>query len=586
MAARASSTPLPITANLDIEATINGYRWIFDPGTPRVITWSVSGSQWSHPTLQSAETQDDFGRMFSFISYYINASFSFLGYFESTSARPGYQAAAVAGSNMNISFAYDGPDTLGHYIVDGRFTSTAQTAFCNFPWTASDSQYPGAAGDTWLNWNNPFIRSLDFEVGTTGFALLLHEVLHGLGLKHPHDNGGTGRPTYADLNLPFIDRQWMSVMSYDRFETGGDGAYSGSMPIAPMIMDVIALQYLYGESTGGMGDSTHDLSILAGNYYNTLWDSSGTDTIDASKVTFGVFVQMSIGQASNGTRIHDIGYITTATDQVSLALLGFNPSHWTWLWGEYENFTGTVFDDSVSGNAFDNTLNGGDGNDVLIGGVGNDTFDWDPQQRRGADTFRGGLGDDRYVLDSVFDVVDEKSFEGIDTVYVGFNYSIEGTAVENLSAFSDASVGVRFTGSDFGNELTGGPQADTLVGLGGDDVIRGGAGADVLDGGAGRDWLLGGAGNDRIDAGAGVDIAGYSSVRTLFTIARSGAGWSVVDRTGAEGSDLLTGVERLNFTSSRLALDTSPGQSGHSVALILRALYGPQALQNQYFVGA
>lgn len=134
---------------------------------------------------------------------------------------------------MNISFGFNGTNTSGQVQNDGNFTNTMQTAFCYFPALTFDlHKYQGASGDTWLNWNNAFIKSLDYEVGSVGFALMLHEVLHGLGLKHPHDSGGTGRPTYADLDMPFIDRQWVSVMSYDLFENGGDGAYAGSMPIA------------------------------------------------------------------------------------------------------------------------------------------------------------------------------------------------------------------------------------------------------------------------------------------------------------------------------------------------------------------
>ena len=239
-----SSTPLPIGNNIDVEATINGWRWLFPSGVQKVIDWSVSGSLWNHPTLQSTETQADLREVFNNIGYYIQPDFNFLGYFTSTGAKPGYQIAYEAGSEMNISFAYSGRDSTGQTVNDGRFTTNGQTAFCYFPSTDADSTiYRGASGDTWLNWNNSFIQSLTFEPGTNGFALVLHEVLHGLGLKHPHDSGGTGRPTYADL-------QWVSVMSYDLFENGGDGAYSGSMPIAPMLMDVIALQYLYGADYG------------------------------------------------------------------------------------------------------------------------------------------------------------------------------------------------------------------------------------------------------------------------------------------------------------------------------------------------
>ncbi|WP_284620097.1 hypothetical protein [Aquabacterium humicola] len=569
MAAYPSTSPLPITSNVDVEATINGYRWIFVPGTSRVLNWSVSGSAWSHPSLQSAETQEDFKTLFDFISYYINASFNFLGHFSSTQATPGYRAAYAAGSNLNITFGYGGFNSAGQFINDNQFVNVDQTAHCFFPATSFDaSQYAGAAGDTWLNWNNPFIRSLDFEVGSNGFALLLHEVLHGLGLKHPHDDGGTGRPTYTDLQIPYADRQWISVMSYDKFENGGDGAYDGSMPIAPMIMDVIALQYLYGESAGSAGNTTVDISKYLGLYYNTLWDASGLDTLDASNQAYGLAVDMGTVTAFNGTNVHHAGFITTAVDALSLAVFGFNPSRWTWLWGEYENFIGSAYADTVEGNDLDNELNGGPGDDVLEGGAGNDTFDWNPSKRAGADLFRGGLGNDRYVIDSPLDRIEEFDYEGVDTVFVGFDYSLQGTALENLSAFNDMLVGVRFTGNTWGNELTGGARADTLLGL------------------EGNDRLTGLGGNDTIDGGIGIDTAVFSGVRSGYAVTRDGSAWRARALTGADGSDLLYGIERLSFTNTSLALDTQAGGNGYLAAIVIRALEGPEHLRDGAEVGA
>jgi hypothetical protein len=570
MAAYPSAIPLPVSALIDIEATINGYRWLFEPGKARVLNWSVSGSQWNHASLQASETQEDFARLFDFISYYIDVDFEFLGYFQAAVNSPGHLAANAAGSNLNISYAYNGLTQSGQPLNDQRFNSTSATALCYFPSTSFDANpYRGAAGDTWLNWNNPFIRSLDYEVGTPGFALLLHEILHGLGLKHPHDNGGTGRPTYADLDVPFSDRQWMSVMSYDRLETGGDGAYTGSMPIAPMLMDVMALQYLYGESDGSAGDTSHDLSRLLGLYYNTLWDSSGQDTLDASTMGFGISAHLGAFEATNGWNVHQVGFVTTADDAVSLAVEGYNPARWTWLWGEYENFKGTRFDDVVFGNALDNMLEGGGGNDILEGGHGNDTFDWGASMRGGADLFRGGPGDDRYVLDSVDDRVEENSLEGIDTIFCGFDFSIQFVAIENLAAFNNMQVGIRFTGNDWGNELTGGDKADTLAGLAGDDTLRGGAGNDVM---------TGGAGSDSIHGGAGTDTAVFTAARSSYQVQRVGNDVAVRALSGSDGIDTLNGVERLKFLGSALALDTRPGQGPHGAALVVRALLGPEYL--------
>ncbi len=129
MAASPSPAPLPITALVDIEATINGYRWLFQSGTPHVLNWSVSGSQWNHPSLQATETQDDFGTLFSFISYYVDVQFKFLGYFQTAGNSAGYLAANAAGSNLNISYAYNGTTSTGQPLNDQRFNNATATAF-------------------------------------------------------------------------------------------------------------------------------------------------------------------------------------------------------------------------------------------------------------------------------------------------------------------------------------------------------------------------------------------------------------------------------------------------------------------------
>ena len=260
--------PFPLTGNEIIDVTTSGYKWYFPVGSARVLNWSVSDSLWRHPALQSIETQEDFKRAFGYISEFIDVKFNFLGYVVGANGLTGYENAYLIGSDLNITYAYNGTTSSGENITDGKFTSNNETAFCYFPGLDYNAKYSGAAGDTFLNYNNAFLANATFETETASFALLLHEVLHGLGLKHPHDTGGTDRPTYTDLGIKFADRQWISVMSYDRYDNGGDGAYSGSQPIGPMLFDAIALQYLYGESTFNSGNTTYDLTRYLGDYYN------------------------------------------------------------------------------------------------------------------------------------------------------------------------------------------------------------------------------------------------------------------------------------------------------------------------------
>ena len=511
------ATPFPLTGNEIVDITTNGYKWYFPIDSPRVLNWSVSSSYWTHPILQSTETQADFTRAFGNIAEFINVQFNFLGYINLTNNLTGYENAYVSGSDLNITYAYNGENNSGTLISDEKFTSNDATAFCLFPNLNYNDLYQGAPGDTFLNYNNSFIRAnTTFENGTDDFSLLLHEILHGLGLKHPHDSGGTGRPTYTDLDIKFADRQWISVMSYDKIENGGDGAYSGSQPIGPMLLDAIALQYLYGESTFNSGNTTYDLTRYLGNYFNCQWDASGTDLLDASKLSYGVVVELDGGQASNGWNTHHVGFITTALDYLALSIQ--NPTKWTWLWGEYENVNGSPYGDIISGNELNNVINGGSGDDYLNGGLGNDTFDWDTATRSGNDTFYGGPGNDTYVLDSKEDTVIEYSSEGVDTVWVPFSHSIAYL-----------------------------PNIETVRGFGVANLI--------LTGNAGANTISGSSGNDIINGGAGTDTAVLAVNRASYTISKNSTGWTV--RSSAEGIDTLTNVERLKFADTAIALDTS-----------------------------
>lgn len=98
--------------------------------------------------------------------------------------------------------------------------------------------------------------------------------------------------------------------------------------------------------------------------------------------------------------------------------------------------------------------------------------------------------------------------------------------------------------------------------LAGHDTIAGSAGADGLMGFAGNDLLRGGGGDDWISGGAGRDFALYSGLRAGYTVTRSGSEASVLDTAGAEGRDVLTGIERLAFADANVALDVGAGEVG------------------------
>ena len=76
-----------------------------------------------------------------------------------------------------------------------------------------------------------------------------------------------------------------------------------------------------------------------------------------------------------------------------------------------------------------------------------------------------------------------------------------------------------------------------------------------------NDLLHSSGANYTLDAGAGIDTLAYTGARANFTIANASGKFTVVDNTGAEGTNTLTNVERLHFADANVALDTS-GNAG------------------------
>ncbi|MBR0657122.1 beta strand repeat-containing protein [Plastoroseomonas arctica] len=93
---------------------------------------------------------------------------------------------------------------------------------------------------------------------------------------------------------------------------------------------------------------------------------------------------------------------------------------------------------------------------------------------------------------------------------------------------------------------------DFLVGGAGADTLNAGAGQDGLLGGAGDDRLVGGLGNDNIDGGAGFDTAVFSGKFASYIATDLGQRITIA---GADGSDVLTGVERLVFDDATIDIN-------------------------------
>ena len=101
--------------------------------------------------------------------------------------------------------------------------------------------------------------------------------------------------------------------------------------------------------------------------------------------------------------------------------------------------------------------------------------------------------------------------------------------------------------------ITGDGSDETIDGSDGaiGDVIRGLGGIDIIDGGAGSDTIDGGAGNDTIPGGAGHDTAVFSQSAANYLIRDSE---EVILMRSAEGRDVLSGIERLQFADGTMTV--------------------------------
>jgi methionine-rich copper-binding protein CopC len=125
--------------------------------------------------------------------------------------------------------------------------------------------------------------------------------------------------------------------------------------------------------------------------------------------------------------------------------------------------------------------------------------------------------------------------------------------------------------------VAGTPGADRLNGTDGPDSLLGAAGADRMSGGRGDDILQG---------GDSIDTAVMSGSAANFSVQRvEGGGWAFADDRANEGRDLLYGVERIEFSDQRRALDLDGDGHAAITARILGAVFGPGSVDNQVYVG-
>jgi Ca2+-binding RTX toxin-like protein len=352
-----ATTSVSPTGNQDIDGILLNRKWAVSSFT---FSFPTSASFYQAGSAPNGETTSNFdvlnATQQNFVRNYVMPQF-----------------AAVA----NVTFSEITETSSVHADLRFAQSDAPDTAWAYYP----ASQAYG--GDSWYNnssgsYDNPV-------VGNYAGHTFLHEVGHAFGLAHGHE---ASNPFGA---LPAAhDSVEYSIMTYRTYVNGPLDGYtygSASAPQTLMMLDIAALQYLYGanfntrsgnttytwsSSTGRMSIDGVQQAATAGNkIFMTLWDGGGTDTYDFSNYTTNLSVNLQPGAWTTVSTVQraSLGSGNSAAGNIANALQ-FNGDARSLI----ENAIGGTGNDTIVGNSAANRLDGRQGTDTLTGSTGDDTF--------------------------------------------------------------------------------------------------------------------------------------------------------------------------------------------------------------------
>ncbi|MDV3456863.1 M10 family metallopeptidase C-terminal domain-containing protein [Sphingomonas sp. HF-S4] len=445
---------LPLVTNSDGSKSFTGIRNI--DAVLIGAKWGTQNLTYSFPTS---------GTNYNGSGYDTNGVSSYqleLGSLQQAAARAAFAQISAA---TGLTFTQINETDAVHANI--RISQTADTdvasAYGGFP---SDTR--GVAGDIWFGRNNQPFYDMAAQ-GTWGFATMMHEIGHTMGLKHGHQDY-----TFSDLSFyfgefprfgtqsltPDRDGQAWSLMTYTPapFTNSNFAGEKVNQPQTYMQYDLAALQYMYGANyTTNATDTVYTWSATTGEMFvngvgqgapagnkilMTIWDGGGNDTLDLSNYGKGITVDLRPGAFSTfdqdqlANHLAYQGLTALAPGNVAMSLL-------------YNN----------DGRSLIENAKGGIGNDIFVGNVANNILD-------------GGAGSDTVIFTNTTGITVTLNDTNADVIVIHDGETDTLRSIENIGGTSGND---NITGNSQANVLVGGSGgADVLTGLGGDDRLIGG----------------------------------------------------------------------------------------------------------------
>lgn len=433
------------------------------------------------------------------------------------------------GNGNDIIFGGAGNDTL-----DGGF--------------GNDTLNGGAGGDTFIDANGD--TTLTYATDIYGVSVNLLTDTTGNAPTATNDSEALGDDISGiALVSTLIGGSAADVLTGDNnnntiFGGGGNDIISGEGGVDTLFGEAGNDTILGGAGNDVIqGGADNDL-IEGGDGADEMRGGAGTDTLSYASSDGGVDIDLV-----SGIIFTNDAYPSSHADGDTI------PD------SDFENLTGSNFDDRLTGSDGANVISGLDGDDFING-------------LAGADTLSGGLGTDRiqYLNDTA-----------------GININIGTGTISQLGGDPTRQYALGDTidttfeevdGGEGNDIITGSDIANVLNGNGGDDIIRGLGGDDTINGGSGNDILEGGPGADTFSDVIGVNTLSYESDTTGVTVnlpdSEAFGGDAEGDTflfanfqniIGGSGNDDLTGDGLDNTIEGNAGNDTIIGSDGNDTLL-------------------